>query len=252
MFSILHSEPEHEYCVVRIVVNNYFVYSGMSEFSTSLDRVFESFDCCSRCEREKNPLRHILGGGLKERPRFLFLFINPTHHNISSHADYRGTRRYPFLGVRYFWKVMAEAGVLDTTVVKDIYERGWQVEHERIIEEQLCERKIYSTNLVKCTQPHPENPSREAITEDFPLLQREIELVNPRYVVAFGKMPTRALTGVDVRLRDYLAAVRSKTYQPIPACATNMPYAVLPCYFPVGRGNPPKAVEVLTYILKNF
>lgn len=217
-----------------------------------LKDVNDAFDACLRCRKEGNHLRHILGGGLRERPLFLFLFINPTHHNISSHADYAGERRYPFLGVRYFWKIMAQAGVLSPLIVEGIYKHGWKIEHERIIEEELFRKKIYITNLVKCTQPHPENPLPHVITDDLPLLAREIEIVDPRYIVTFGKVPTRALTGNDIRLRDYLETVRTQTYKPLSSKIGKFSYATLPCYFPVGRGNPPKAIEILTFIVNNF
>lgn len=217
-----------------------------------LENLYASFDDCVRCRAEKNPLRHILGGGLTDRPTFLFLFINPTHHNRSSHADYPGERRYPFIGVRYFWKVMSAAGVVDASIVDDVYARGWHVEHEHSIERELKRRKIYVTNLVKCTQPHGDNPSRDVIAADLPLVRREIAIVRPRFIVPFGIMPTRALTGRDVRLSDQLLSARSGTYEPLVMENDGRHYPVLPCYFPVGRGNPPKAIELLGYILNRF
>jgi hypothetical protein len=54
-----------------------------------LTQVFNQFDACLRCKEEQNPLRHILGGGEFSNPKFLFLFINPTHQNISSHPEYQ-------------------------------------------------------------------------------------------------------------------------------------------------------------------
>jgi hypothetical protein len=218
-----------------------------------LTQVFNQFDACLRCKEEQNPLRHILGGGEFSNPKFLFLFINPTHQNISSHPEYQGKRRYPFLGVRHFWKLFSEAGIVEKDIVTDIYSRGWQTEHEDQIEENLCERKIYITNLVKCTQPHPDNPSKEVIYQDFDLLQEEINLVNPRYIVTFGKLPTQIITGKDMRLSDRLVEVQQDNYKPISSLELQgKSFNVLPCYFPVGRGNPPKAKEILRYIMNNF
>lgn len=220
---------------------------------TSLTALYRQFDLCVRCRSARNPLRHILGGGQTRRPKFLFLFINPTHHNISSHPDYAGKYRFPFLGVRYFYKVMAEAGFADPQVVSDIYARGWRTADERALHASWRGHGVYITNLVKCTQPHPDNPSREVVAEDLPLLFREIELVRPEYIVTFGALPTKSLTGQDVRLSDYLTQARRGDYIPLKSVTIgNRIYPVLPCFFPVGRGNPPKAIEVLRFLRMSF
>ncbi len=218
-----------------------------------LRKLFREFDACGRCRRQANPLRHILGGGRCRRPRFLFLFINPTHLNISCRAGYGGKRRFPFIGVRHFFKILAQAGFIDRDVVDRIYARGWQTADERHIEKSLADNGVYITNVVKCTQPHPENPDQSAIKEDRPLLLREIAVVDPRYIVTFGLVPFRALTGQDLRLQACLEAVRSGTYRPI-RCPDigGKDRAVLPCYFPVGRGNQRHALEILSYIRKRF
>ncbi len=147
---------------------------------------------------------------------------------------------------------MARAGVVDEKIVEDIYERGWQTKDEHAIEAELIKRSIYITNLVKCTQPHADNPSKEIVAADLPLLWREIELVKPDYIIAFGKLPTSALTDQDVTLRDYFAAAEQGTYQPLTAAYGGKEWKVLPCYFPVGRGNPPKALAILKYTLNTF
>lgn len=218
-----------------------------------LRRLFHKFDDCPRCRRQANPLRHVLGGGRFSRPRFLFLFINPTHQNISCHQSYAGRRRFPFIGVRHFYRIMARAGFVDQTVVDRIYAEGWQVADEGRIEKSLADHGVYITNLVKCAQPHPCYPERAAIRQDLPLLQREIAAVDPRYIITFGQVPFRTLTGRDIRLNEYLEAVRAGTYRPArqPDLGGKI-RAILPCYFPVGRGNQRKALEILAYIGTKF
>ncbi len=218
-----------------------------------LRRLFREFDACGRCRREANPLRHILGGGQCRRPRFLFLFINPTHLNISCRAGYAGQRRFPFIGVRHFYRILARAGFVDRSVVDRIYAEGWRTDDEDRVEKSLADNGVYITNVVKCTQPHPRYPDQNAINEDRPLLLREIETVDPRHIVTFGLVPFRALTGRDLRLRDRLEAVRSGTYRPI-RCADlgGQGRAILPCYFPVGRGNQRGALEILSYLKEKF
>lgn len=214
-----------------------------------LQLLYSKFDACSRCKKEQNPLKHILGGGMSQNPKYLFLFINPTYHNISSHAEYQGTHRYPFLGVRYFWKLMSEAGIIKPEIVQDIYASGWKVEHENAIEQNLRDQNIYITNLVKCTQPHAEVPTSQVIAEDLELLHQEIRLVNPECIITFGKLPTKIITGEDIKLLDRLEAVRNNASKPMKSLMIEGKiFDVLPCYFPVGRGNPPKAKEILGHI----
>ena len=78
----------------------------INKIPRKLLNLYNQFDNCKRCSKLKNPLKHILGGGKFRNPKFCFLFINPTHLNISAHKNYLGKRRYPFLGVRYFYKII--------------------------------------------------------------------------------------------------------------------------------------------------
>lgn len=221
-----------------------------SEIPANIKKLYQRFDKCSRCRQEKNPLLHILGGGKFIKPRFCFVFINPTHLNLSSHQDYQGQRRFPFIGVRYFYRLLAEAGFADQKIVDNIYQRGWQIEDEDKVEQSLARNNVYITNIVKCTQAHPESPTKEFISQDFSLFSQEIKLVSPKYIVAFGKLVIKTLTKQDVRLNNYLEA---KSYQSLESVKiVNKVYPVLPCFFPVGRGNPKKAIKILSYIKKNF
>ncbi len=218
-----------------------------------LSKIYKEFDNCKRCKKENNPLLHILGGGKFQNPQFLFLFINPTHLNLSSHKDYKGKRRYPFIGVRYFYRFLSEAGFLDKKIIDDIYKKGWQIHDESRIEQSLINNNVYITNLVKCTKYNPDSPSKDIMKQDFLLLQKEINIVLPKYIIAFGKLPVRMIAGKDIRLKDCLERIRGNSYQPIQSVnVLGKIYKVLPCYFPVGRGNRHGALEILSYIKKRY
>ncbi len=214
-----------------------------------LNKLYKKFDGCKRCKQQKNKLRHILGGGKFARPKLLFLFINPTHLNLSSHQDYKGKRRFPFIGVRYFWKLMSQAGFISNKLIERIYKTGWLTEYENGIERELIDNDIYITNLVKCTQSNPDNPNKDIISQDLGYLIQEIDLVNPKFVITFGKLPTEVLTNKTIKLADYYDDVKRSRYKPIKSPNN---FSVLPCYFPIGRGNPLKAIEILRYIKKNY
>lgn len=218
-----------------------------------LQKIFRQIENCERCRKEKNPLRHILGGGKFRNPKYFFLFINPTHKNHSSHAHYKGERRYPFIGVRHFYKGLAETGFVDKKLVADIYKRGWQLEDEKRIENSLRANGVYISNFVKCAQANPINPPRKVMREHLPLLARELKLVNPKYVVTFGVLPLSTLTGVTSCLRDILATIHNGMYRPLHSIPLDgRKYQLLPCYYPLGHGNPPKAHKILTYIRTYF
>lgn len=215
--------------------------------------IYKEFDDCEVCKKQKNPFLHILGGGKFKKPQFLFLFINPTHLNISSHKDYKGKRRYPFIGVRYFYKLLAQAGFVNKKLIDEIYKSGWQIKDEDRIEKSLFKNSVYLTNLVKCAKSNPDNPDKETIGKQFALLKKEINLVLPKYIVTFGKLPFKVLTDRDIRLKDLLSKIGGKVHYPFKSIEIyGKKYKVLPCYFPVGRGNPQKTFEILTYIKKHF
>jgi len=217
-----------------------------------LQRFFRKIEDCARCRKEKNPLCHVLGGGRFYRPKYFFLFINPTHKNRSSHASYQGRRSYPFIGVRHLYKGLADAGFVDPKIIQKIYTKGWQIPDEIRIEASLRKNNIYISNFVKCAQPNPINPSRQRMRAALPSLTEELSIVNPRYIVTFGVLPLETLTGAHWRLRDILDTVRKKTYAPLPVSLGGQTYKVLPCYYPLGHGNPPKAQKILAYIRAHF
>jgi len=212
-----------------------------------LQRLYKEFD--KKYKNNSNELRPILGGGKVRSPKFLFLFINPTHLNISSDKNYKGKRRYPFIGVRYFWRLLCQAGFLDKTIVDDIYKYGWQLQDEIRVEKNLSKHGVYISNLVKDTQNGPENPSKSVIQNNFALLEKETNIVNPKYIIAFGRLVFQALTGKDIKLQKCFNDVIRKTYKPYQSKPIlGKEYKILPCYFPIGRGNPKKAIKILYYI----
>lgn len=224
-----------------------------NQIPKELSALYDEFDNCERCREENNPFLHVLGGGKFRNPKFLFLFINPTYLNISSHRDYGGKRRYPFVGVRYFYRLLSEAGFVEKEIIKEIYQRGWQIGDDNRIEQSLVKNKVYITNLVKCTQSHPQNPSKKVIRKNFSLLEKEINIVSPRYIVAFGTLVFKILTNKNILLRDCLKKLDNNDYEFFQSIdILGKKYNVFPCYFPVGRGNPTGALKILEYVKQEY
>ena len=195
-----------------------------------------------------NNLMPIVGGGQAANPKVMFVFINPTARNISSDPNWKGLR-YPFIGTKSVWRVFHRAGFLTDSLISRIEENsGWSVEFADELEGFLRERGLYLTNLVKWTGPDGSLPDRNKINIFMPLLIREVEIVSPKYLVTFGSIPFKYLTGKTITLGDYYDQVVRRGLRPEEMRIGSVKAEVIPCYFPVGRGNPQRAVEILKLV----
>jgi len=80
---------------------------------------------------------------------------------------------------------------------------------------------VYIANIVKCRPPGNRNPEAEEIATCLPYLQRQIELIQPKVIVALGKVASNALLGKDAalaslrgKLHDYHGTTLIVTYHP--------------------------------------
>jgi uracil-DNA glycosylase family 4 len=80
---------------------------------------------------------------------------------------------------------------------------------------------VYIANIVKCRPPANRNPEAEEIATCLPYLQRQIELIKPKVIVALGKVASNALLGRDATLaslrgkpHDYHGTTLIVTYHP--------------------------------------
>ena len=82
-------------------------------------------------------------------------------------------------------------------------------------------RKVYIGNAVKCRPPGNRTPEPEETAACFPYLQRQIELIRPKLIVALGKPAAETLLDAEVkvgaargRLFDYRGIPLIVTYHP--------------------------------------
>jgi len=197
-------------------------------------------------ERFPSDYNPILGNGKCHRPEFMLVFINPTKANISSHAGWKGFRA-PFIGTKPVWRVLHKAGWFNSQLMKVIEASSvWSPRFAKIIYDSLARRGLYLTNIVKWTGETAELPNAEKIKAYLPLLKKEIEIVNPKYIITMGLIPFEHLTGQKIKLRDYYKEVmKKKKLKTYDLKIDSKTYKVIPCYFPVGRGDPKKAAEIL-------
>jgi DNA polymerase len=188
----------------------------------------------------------ILGNGKCYRPKFLLVFINPTKANISSHPGWPGFRA-PFIGTKPVWRVLHKAGWFNDQLIKVINASDtWSPRFADIVYKSLARRGLYLTNIVKWTGETAELPKAKKIRAYLPLLKKEIEIVKPKYIITMGLIPFEYLTGRKIKLGEYYKeAMKTKKLKAYDLKIGSKTYKVIPCYFPVGRGEPKKAVEIL-------
>ena len=197
----------------------------------------------------ENDLMPIVGNGKTEKPKVMFVFINPTKRNISSDKNWTGPR-FPFIGTKQIWRIFHRAGLFDDKLINQINNSStWSVEFTNKVLNFLKEREFYITNIVKWTGHDAALPDFEKIKLFLPILEKEIELVQPQYIVTFGLIPFEKLTGQKIKLSDYYdKSVKNNKLEFYSFNSTK----VVPCYFPIGRGNPKRAVEILKLVNANL
>jgi len=91
---------------------------------------------------------------------------------------------------------------------------------------------VYIANAVKCRPPNNRTPEADELAACFPYLRRQIELIQPRLIVALGRPAAQALLNQEVKI----SAARGKTfrYGDIPVVVTYHPAYLL-------RNQPDKA-----------
>lgn len=69
-------------------------------------------------------------------------------------------------------------------------------------------KSVYIANVVKCRPPDNRNPAADEIAQCLPYLHRQIALIQPKLIVALGKVASNALLGKDATL----ASLRGKLH----------------------------------------
>lgn len=82
-------------------------------------------------------------------------------------------------------------------------------------------KNVYIANVVKCRPPDNRTPAAEEIRQCLPYLQRQIQLLKPKVIVALGKTAAMSLMGTDAtlgslrgRVHDYHDTPLIVTYHP--------------------------------------
>jgi len=125
-----------------------------------LIKLYQNNQSCLKCELGKTRKNLVFGNGSSES-KLMFIGEGP-----GADEDETGDA---FVG---------RAGKLLTKMINSIG-----------IERQ----DVYITNIVKCRPPQNRNPSDKEISSCFPILKKQIEIVNPKLIVTLGNFPAKTL-----------------------------------------------------------
>ncbi len=86
-------------------------------------------------------------------------------------------------------------------------------------------RDVYITNVVKCRPPGNRTPTLDEAAACAPYLDRQIDLIQPKIIVALGKTAMARLTGTDATMASLRGQLHH--YRGIPVVATYHPSYLL-------------------------
>ncbi len=84
---------------------------------------------------------------------------------------------------------------------------------------------VYITNVLKCRPPGNRNPERGEVEQCSPYLQRQIELIRPKLIVAMGRFAVQTLLDTDASIGSLRGRVHR--YRGVPLIVTYHPAYLL-------------------------
>lgn len=193
-------------------------------------------------------LDSIYNGGCENNPDICFVFMNPTGRNIASDKAWTG-RKSPWLGTKNIWRLFHEVNLLSDDTFNKIKERrpkDWDYEFCDYVYDEITDRKLFITNLGKCTQIDARPLPDEVLTKYLDLLFKEIDIIKPKVIITFGNQVSSIILNKKIAVSEN----RKKCHEI--EINKNL-YKVYPVYYPVGNGifNIDKSIEDIKWIIEN-
>ena len=180
----------------------------------------------------------IRGAGKINQPKLMLLFMNPTVRNTSSCPEWSGLRA-PWIGTKQVWEILIKLNLINESLVPENWDENTALE----LYKHIADKGLYITNLVSCTQPARSLPN-SVFREYLPVFYKEVVLIKPQSIVAFGNQVSSMLLQKTVSVSNYLKK------QSEVLTIGDRKFKVYPTYYPVGQGqrNMPKAIERIRLI----
>ena len=163
---------------------------------------------CHLCELSKTRQKVVFGEG---NPHADILFIGEAPGNSED------TMGRPFVG---------RSGELLTKMIENVLE--------------LTREEVYIANIIKCRPPHNETPTPPQAHTCLPFLLKQIELIQPKFIVSLGVTAYRYLTNDETEIGKVRGSVHTQNR-----------YTLMPTYHPSYLlRNPSAKKEVFEDLLK--
>ena len=86
-------------------------------------------------------------------------------------------------------------------------------------------KNVYIANVLKCRPPGNRNPESDEVAMCAPYLRRQIELIQPRIILAMGRFAAQTLLGTDATIASLRGKVHA--YMGVPLIVTYHPAYLL-------------------------
>jgi len=160
--------------------------------NTPLQQFHRAIENCQNCPLGRTRTKFVFGTG-HERAGIMFIGEAP-----GQDEDLQGI---PFVG------------------------RAGQLLNKLLAHVQLKREDVYIANILKCRPPNNRDPQPGEVEQCIPYLQRQIEMVQPKLLVALGRVAAQNLLNTTESLTNMRKRIWS--YREIPLIVTYHPAFVL-------------------------
>ena len=126
------------------------------------------------------------------------------------------------------WLIIGEApGADEDRQGEPFVGRAGQLLNEMLKAIGLSREQVYITNILKCRPPNNRDPKPEEGASCSPYLQRQIELIQPKVIVALGRIAAQRLLQTNTSLARLRGQVHHLETTPSPVIVTYHPAYLL-------------------------
>ncbi|MDI6700214.1 MAG: uracil-DNA glycosylase [bacterium] len=92
----------------------------------------------------------------------------------------------------------------------------------------ISRQDVFIANILKCRPPHNADPTPEQISNCFPFLKKQVQIIRPKIILTLGRYAASVVTGgSSLRMADYLNRDLTSIFFGIPVISTYHPAVLL-------------------------
>jgi len=183
-----------------------FQYFNSKDMQLQLYHLYTHRQKLQKKHGEKS-LFAIHGAGCIEKPNICFVFMNPTGKNISATKEWKGIRA-PRLGTKNVWKIFLVRNIISQKTfehIQNLKANEWTENFAEKLYKEIAKKKIYITNLAKCTQ-RDARPLGDKVFKDYLISTlEELAILQPKHIISFGNQVSSVLLGKKIKVSEYTA-----------------------------------------------